>query len=161
MEPIDQALFNFSPRAGLAAAIMAGFLVFAVALDLTWDQFRRVLKSPKAPGVGLAAQYLILPAAAFGIGLLMAATPSIALGLLLVTCCPALPGVGASIANLISYSEARRASSKPELFGSGAPEGVIAAESANSSSEGGSLDDDAAFTATHRSTGFGTTLVAV
>ncbi|MCV0397244.1 MAG: bile acid:sodium symporter [Rhizobiaceae bacterium] len=89
MEPIDQALFNFSPRAGLAVAVMVGFLVFAVALDLTWDQFRRVLRSPGAPGVGLAAQYLILPAAAFGIGVLMAATPSIALGLLLVACCPA------------------------------------------------------------------------
>ncbi|BCH24334.1 bile acid:sodium symporter family protein [Mesorhizobium sp. L-8-3] len=89
MESIDQALFNFSPRAGLAVAVMVGFLVFAVALDLTWDQFRRVLKSPRAPGVGLAAQYLVLPAAASGIGMLMAATPSIALGLLLVSCCPA------------------------------------------------------------------------
>jgi BASS family bile acid:Na+ symporter len=89
MEPIDQALFNFSPLAGLAVAVMVGFLVFAVALDLTWDQFRRVLKSPKAPGVGLMAQYIILPAAAFGIGMLMAGTPSIALGLLLVSCCPA------------------------------------------------------------------------
>ncbi|QDZ01339.1 bile acid:sodium symporter family protein [Nitratireductor mangrovi] len=89
MEPIDQALFNFSPRAGLAVAVMVGFLVFAVALDLTRGQFRRVLKSPRAPGVGLLAQYLILPAAAFGIGMLMASTPSIALGLLLVACCPA------------------------------------------------------------------------
>ena len=89
MQSIDQALFNFSPRIGLAVAVMVGFLVFAVALDLTWDQFRRVLKRPMAPGIGLLAQYLILPGVAFGIGLLMAATPSIALGLLLVACCPA------------------------------------------------------------------------
>lgn len=89
MEAIDQAQFNFSPTAGLAVAVMVGFLVFAVALDLTWEQFRRVLKKPKAPGIGLVAQYVILPAVAFGIGLLLAATPSIALGLLLVTCCPA------------------------------------------------------------------------
>lgn len=89
MEPIDQALFNFSPRAGLVVAVMVGFLVFAVALDLTWEQFRRVLRSPRAPGVGLLAQYVILPATAFGVGMLMAATPSIALGLLLVACCPA------------------------------------------------------------------------
>lgn len=88
MEAIDQAQFNFSPEIGLAVAVMVGFLVFAVALDLTADQFRSVLKMPKAPGIGLAAQYLILPAVAFGIGLLMAATPSIALGLLLVACCP-------------------------------------------------------------------------
>jgi BASS family bile acid:Na+ symporter len=88
MEAIDQAQFNFSPNIGLAIAVMVGFLVFAVALDLTWDQFRRVLKNPKAPGIGLLAQYLILPGVAFGIGLLMAETPSIALGLLLVACCP-------------------------------------------------------------------------
>ncbi|MBO6719723.1 MAG: bile acid:sodium symporter family protein [Rhizobiaceae bacterium] len=89
MEHIDQALFNFSPRIGLAVAVMVGFLVFAVALDLTWEQFRRVLRSPKAPGVGLAAQYVILPAVAYGVGMWMADTPSIALGLLLVACCPA------------------------------------------------------------------------
>ncbi len=89
MEAIDLAQFNFSPRIGLAVAAMVGFLVFAVALDLTWDQFRRVLEKPKAPGIGLVAQYVILPAVAFGIGLLLAGTPSIALGLLLVTCCPA------------------------------------------------------------------------
>jgi BASS family bile acid:Na+ symporter len=68
---------------------MVGFLVFAVALDLTWAQFRRVLERPKAPGIGLVAQYVILPAVAFGIGMLLADTPSIALGLLLVACCPA------------------------------------------------------------------------
>lgn len=89
MEAIDQAQFNFSPNIGLAVAVMVGFLVFAVALDLTWEQFRRVLNKPKAPGIGLVAQYVILPAVAFGIGLLLADTPSIALGLLLVTCCPA------------------------------------------------------------------------
>ena len=89
MQEIDQALFNFSPRAGLVVAVMVGFLVFAVTLDLTWEQFRGVLRKPKAPAIGLVAQVLILPGVAFGIGLLMADTPSIALGLLLVACCPA------------------------------------------------------------------------
>jgi BASS family bile acid:Na+ symporter len=89
VEAIDQAAFNFSPKIGLAVAVMVGFLVFAVALDLTWEQFRRVFAKPKAPGIGLLAQYLILPAVAFGIGLLFVDTPSIALGLLLVACCPA------------------------------------------------------------------------
>ena len=89
MEAIDKAQFNFDPTIGLAVVVMVGFLVFAVALDLTWEQFRRVLKKPKAPVIGLVAQYVILPAIAFGIGLLWASTPSIALGLLLVTCCPA------------------------------------------------------------------------
>lgn len=51
----------------------------------------------------------------------------------------AVPGVGSSIANLISYSEVRRTSKDKDSFGKGNPKGVIAAESANSSSEGGAL----------------------
>ncbi len=49
-----------------------------------------------------------------------------------------LPG-GHAIANLLSYSEARRAAKDPEKFGTGDPRGIIAAESANASSEGGSM----------------------
>jgi bile acid:Na+ symporter, BASS family len=88
VEAIDQAPFNFEPRIGLIVGIMVGFLVFAVALDLTWAQLRRVLKSPRAPVIGLVAQFGILPAVAFGAGLYLTEVPSVALGLLLVTCCP-------------------------------------------------------------------------
>lgn len=89
MTTIDHAPFNFSPEIGLVVAFMVGFLVFAVALDLTPGEFQRILRSPRAPAVGLLAQYVILPGLAFGVGRLMADTPSIALGLLLVACCPA------------------------------------------------------------------------
>jgi putative tricarboxylic transport membrane protein len=51
----------------------------------------------------------------------------------------AIPGVGASIANLAAYATAKQRSKEPESFGKGNPEGLIAAESANSSSEGGSM----------------------
>lgn len=88
MAGIDQAEFYFSQGAGIALAVMVGFLVFAVSLDLTWQKFRRVLESPKAPAIGLVAQFVILPAVAFGVGRLLAGTPSVAIGLLLVTCCP-------------------------------------------------------------------------
>jgi BASS family bile acid:Na+ symporter len=89
MDAIDQAEFQFSPTVGIAVAVMVGFLVFAIALDLTWRQFRAVLRRPKAPAIGLVAQFIILPAVAFAVGMLLAETPSIALGLLLVACCPA------------------------------------------------------------------------
>jgi putative tricarboxylic transport membrane protein len=49
-----------------------------------------------------------------------------------------IPG-GHAIANLLSYSEARRAAKDPEQFGKGDPRGILAAESANASSEGGSM----------------------
>lgn len=51
----------------------------------------------------------------------------------------AVPGVGSSVANLVAYGEIRRTSKNQEEFGKGSVEGLIAAESSNSSSEGGSM----------------------
>ncbi|MCW5631235.1 MAG: tripartite tricarboxylate transporter permease, partial [Rhodoferax sp.] len=42
-----------------------------------------------------------------------------------------LPGAGGSIASLVSYSEAKRASPRREHFGKGEPDGVLSTESAN------------------------------
>lgn len=50
-----------------------------------------------------------------------------------------LPGAGGSIAGLVSYTEARRASKNPENFGKGEPNGLIATESANNATVGGGL----------------------
>ncbi|MFT7136431.1 MAG: putative tricarboxylic transport membrane protein, partial [Akkermansiaceae bacterium] len=50
-----------------------------------------------------------------------------------------IPGVGSSISNLLSYSETKRNAVDGDTFGKGNPKGVIAAESANSSSEGGAM----------------------
>ncbi|MBU1360312.1 MAG: tripartite tricarboxylate transporter permease [Gammaproteobacteria bacterium] len=49
----------------------------------------------------------------------------------------ALPGAGGSIAALIAYSEARRASKSPKSFGTGNPSGIIASESSNNATVGG------------------------
>ncbi len=51
----------------------------------------------------------------------------------------AVPGVGSSIANLISYLVAKKQDTAPQSFGEGNPAGVVASESANSTSEAGSM----------------------
>jgi putative tricarboxylic transport membrane protein len=51
----------------------------------------------------------------------------------------AIPGAGGDIAAFVSYSEAKRSSKHPELFGTGIPEGVAAAESANNGCTGGAM----------------------
>jgi putative tricarboxylic transport membrane protein len=51
----------------------------------------------------------------------------------------AVPGAGATIASLIAYNEAKRASRTPEKFGTGLLEGVSAPESANNASVGGAM----------------------
>lgn len=50
-----------------------------------------------------------------------------------------IPGVGGQIAGLVAYDQARNFSPQKEKFGSGHPEGVIAAESANNAMVGPSL----------------------
>ena len=50
-----------------------------------------------------------------------------------------LPAAGATLASLLSYSFAKRGARKDQCFGEGEPEGVVAAESANNASEGGSM----------------------
>jgi|LSQX01.1.fsa_nt_gb putative tricarboxylic transport membrane protein len=51
----------------------------------------------------------------------------------------AIPGVGEDIAAWMAYDRAKRASKKPELFGKGSYEGVIAAETGNNACIGGAI----------------------
>ncbi|MFC3023005.1 tripartite tricarboxylate transporter permease [Vibrio zhugei] len=51
----------------------------------------------------------------------------------------AVPGVGSSVSNLLSYIETKRRDKDPQSYGKGNPKGVVAAESANSTSEAGSM----------------------
>jgi putative tricarboxylic transport membrane protein len=50
-----------------------------------------------------------------------------------------LPGIGANIAALVSYSTAKQMSCEPEKFGTGHEPGVVAGETANNASIGGAL----------------------
>ncbi len=51
----------------------------------------------------------------------------------------AVPGVGSSVSNLLSYIETKRRDKDPESYGKGNPKGVVASEAANSTSEAGSM----------------------
>ena len=50
-----------------------------------------------------------------------------------------LPGIGGSAANMLAYDQAKKFSSRPEKFGSGIPEGIIASEASNNANVAGSL----------------------
>jgi putative tricarboxylic transport membrane protein len=51
----------------------------------------------------------------------------------------ALPGVGGSIASLLAYDQAKKASKNPEMFGAGHKDGLIASEAANNAMTGGAM----------------------
>lgn len=50
-----------------------------------------------------------------------------------------LPGVGATIASIVAYTTAKNVSKEPEKFGKGSEEAIVAAESANNATTGGTL----------------------
>lgn len=50
-----------------------------------------------------------------------------------------LPAAGSSISNVLAYDQAKKASKTPEEFGTGCANGIIAPESANNATAGGSL----------------------
>ncbi len=50
-----------------------------------------------------------------------------------------LPGVGASIGSAFAYSVAKTASARPDEYGKGSEEGIVASEAANNATVGGAL----------------------
>ncbi|MEE2989196.1 MAG: tripartite tricarboxylate transporter permease [Planctomycetota bacterium] len=50
-----------------------------------------------------------------------------------------LPGIGANVGSVVSYSAARGLSKTPEKFGTGSEEGIVASEAANNATIGGAL----------------------
>jgi putative tricarboxylic transport membrane protein len=56
-----------------------------------------------------------------------------------------IPGAGGSVANWVAYGQAVATSKRPERFGTGIPEGIIAPEAANDSKDGGALIPTLAF----------------
>jgi putative tricarboxylic transport membrane protein len=50
-----------------------------------------------------------------------------------------LPAIGGSAASMMAYDQAKKLSRRPEKFGSGIPEGIIASEASNNANVGGSL----------------------
>lgn len=96
-ENIDAVQLNFSPDSLLALNIILGFIMYGVALELSLEDFKRVIRQPKSPAVGVLSQFLLLPALTFVIVWLLKPMPSVALGMFLVAACP-----GGNMSNFIS-----------------------------------------------------------
>lgn len=95
---IDQVRLNFNPT-GIAVINGAiGLMMLGVALELKIDDFKRIITSPKAPLIGLFAQFILLPAFTFLLVLIIKPHPSIALGMMLVAACP-----GGNLSNIMTY----------------------------------------------------------
>lgn len=95
---LDDLPVDFSDSATLAVKVLTAAFLFGIALNVTLEDFRSLRRRPQLFALGLATQFAILPGLAL---LLIVATEpptSVALGLLLLTCCPA-----GNLSNLLTH----------------------------------------------------------
>ena len=84
----DDVVLNFTPATLVLLNVVLGLIMFGIALDTPVGDFKTVARKPKAFVIAIVAQLLILPAVTFGLTLILPVTGSIALGMILVACCP-------------------------------------------------------------------------
>lgn len=98
MMHIDQVQLNFNSQALLGLNLVLALVMFGVALDLKLSDFKQALRTPKALAIGLFGHHILFPAGTFLLIKLIDPMPSIALGMLLVSSCPA-----GHISNFFTY----------------------------------------------------------
>ena len=84
----DDIVLNFTPGTLIILNVVLGLIMLGIALDTTPDDFKVVARKPKPFVIAILAQLVVLPAVTFGLTLILPVTPSMALGMILVACCP-------------------------------------------------------------------------
>lgn len=97
MEAFDRIRLNFNASSIHIINIALALIMFGIALDLRWQQFREVLAQPRSFLVGVLSQFFMLPFFSFILILIIQPTTSVAMGMLLVASCP-----GGNISNFMS-----------------------------------------------------------
>ena len=96
---LDSVRLNFSPAGLTFMNITLAIIMFGIALDLKFKQFKHVFTKPKSLIVGVISQFLLLPALTFLLVLLIQPSPAVAFGMILVASCP-----GGNISNFMSHN---------------------------------------------------------
>ena len=99
LEGLSDLTINFGEGGMMIVNIILAFVMFGVALGIKTSTFKEVFKKPKSVIVGVLMQWVGLPLVTFLICIALNhwITPMIALGMILVACCP-----GGNISNFIS-----------------------------------------------------------
>lgn len=99
LREIDGVRLNYNEQGSNIVSITIALIMFGVALELTPDDFKRLLNQPKSALVGIFSQFLLMPLLTFilVVSLSNYITPTVGLGMILVAACP-----GGNISNFIS-----------------------------------------------------------
>jgi BASS family bile acid:Na+ symporter len=89
MAPIDEVRLAFNPQTLTLLNAVLGLVMFGVALELRVEDFKTALRTPKALALGLLGHHVLFPAMTYVLVWVLQPTPSIGLGMILVSSCPA------------------------------------------------------------------------
>ena len=78
--------------------VALGVIMLGMGMTLTLDDFKRIIKFPKAAIIGLVCQLIMLPLLGFGLAGVLFDTPELAVGFILIALCP-----GGATSNIISH----------------------------------------------------------
>lgn len=79
-------------------SVALGLIMLAMGLTLTFEDYRGLAKLPKALFAGVALQFAVMPLAGYAIAKGMGLEQGLAVGLILVACCP-----GGTASNIVAY----------------------------------------------------------
>lgn len=96
MEQLDNFQLELGAGSQLGMALALFTMMFAVALNLKPRHFIALRQAPKPVFVGLLGQFLLLPLLTLFLCIAIQPKPSIALGMILVACCP-----GGNVSNML------------------------------------------------------------
>ncbi|WP_051279192.1 bile acid:sodium symporter family protein [Hellea balneolensis] len=94
---IDNFRLSMGGGAESALAIAIAIMMFAVALSLRLEHFRFFKQQPAIYLAGVIGQIIGLPLLTIGLCFILKPIPSVALGMILVACCP-----GGSVSNILA-----------------------------------------------------------
>ncbi|MBN9655364.1 bile acid:sodium symporter family protein [Halobacillus sp. GSS1] len=77
---------------------LLGIIMFGMGLTLSKQDFQEVFKRPKDVAVGVGAQFTLMPLLAFLLVTILPVSPEVAVGVILVGCCP-----GGTSSNVMTY----------------------------------------------------------
>ncbi|MCQ2065602.1 MAG: bile acid:sodium symporter family protein [Bacteroidaceae bacterium] len=99
LQQLDVLDIGFSNTGSLLLAVFMAVVMYGVALGLKPQSFRGVMNRPKSLFIGLACQWIALPAVTFLCCLLFhrILSPMVAMGLILVASCP-----GGAVSNFMT-----------------------------------------------------------
>ncbi len=75
-----------------------GLIMFGMGITLTVEDFRRVLQMPRRVIAGVGCQFTIMPLLGFSLAWIFQLEPGLAVGLILVSCCP-----GGTASNVVTF----------------------------------------------------------